>query len=162
MAQENVPLSDIMRAWSEIFMRHHMREFKQFIDEADLTFSQASTLSRLYFGSTCGNSEIADHLGVSDSAASQLVDRLVQRGLLARSEHADDRRVVQLALTEAGRLLMEQSAGRRFRWVEQLADALPVEQQAQIAAAFNLLIDAADRLDRAALASEPSAPSKTV
>ena len=40
---------------------------------------------------------------LSQPALSRMVDRLVERGLLERHEDAGDRRVVRLALTEAGR-----------------------------------------------------------
>lgn len=40
---------------------------------------------------------------LSQPALSRLVDRLVERGLVERCEDAGDRRVVRLALTEAGR-----------------------------------------------------------
>lgn len=40
---------------------------------------------------------------LSQPALSRMVDRLVERGLVERCEDAGDRRVVRLALTEAGR-----------------------------------------------------------
>ncbi len=143
-------ISETLRAWSEIFMHHNMREFKQFIDDEELSFSQASALSRLFFGNSCGNSDIAEHLGVTDAAASQVVDRLVQRGLLSRSERPDDRRVRQLEITDAGRRLMEKSVAMRFRWMERLTAELSGEQQNLVDSALMLLIEAVNRLDKAA------------
>lgn len=47
--------------------------------------------------------ELARALGVSSSAATQLVDELVQKGYLLRRESADDRRVQTLSLNERSR-----------------------------------------------------------
>lgn len=47
--------------------------------------------------------EVISDLGVAKQTASQLVDTLVVRGYLERSEDPDDRRRVLLALTERGR-----------------------------------------------------------
>jgi DNA-binding MarR family transcriptional regulator len=46
---------------------------------------------------------LVEQLGVTKQAAGQLIDSLVQRGYLSRSPDADDRRRVNVALTERGR-----------------------------------------------------------
>jgi DNA-binding MarR family transcriptional regulator len=46
---------------------------------------------------------LVQQLRVSKQAAGQLIDSLVQRGYLSRSPDADDRRRVNIALTERGR-----------------------------------------------------------
>ena len=47
--------------------------------------------------------ELARHLGISLSAATGLVDRLVQRGLVERDNDPDDRRIVCVRLAPAGK-----------------------------------------------------------
>ena len=54
---------------------------------------------------------LAAGLGISPSAASQQVDKLVARGLLSRGEDPADRRHVRLDLTESG----QQAAGEISR-----------------------------------------------
>lgn len=44
--------------------------------------------------------DVADFMGVTNAAASRAIDRLVQRGLIDRSVSREDRRAVDLALTE--------------------------------------------------------------
>ena len=51
-------------------------------------------------GATAG--DLVRQLGVSKQAASQLIDTLVLRGYLARHENPDDRRRVDIELTERG------------------------------------------------------------
>src|SRR6266511_3852988 len=47
-------------------------------------------------------SNVADHLGVTRSTASVVVDRLVRRKLVRRTEHPQERRCVVLSLTAIG------------------------------------------------------------
>jgi DNA-binding MarR family transcriptional regulator len=89
-----------------------------------------------------GVSEVGDHLGVSNAAASQMVDRLVQQGLLERVESPADRRMKQLTLTARGRALVEK-AKARHAWTATLAPALTREQPAVIITALGYLMEAA-------------------
>jgi len=50
---------------------------------------------------------IASCVKLSPAATSHLVDRLVQRGLVARSEHTVDRRQKQVSISPAGRALVD-------------------------------------------------------
>ncbi|MFQ5407787.1 MAG: MarR family winged helix-turn-helix transcriptional regulator [Anaerolineales bacterium] len=135
--------SRVLREWSEVFMQRSMREFKRFMEESGLTPAQIHTLMRLHFRGECGISQIGSHLGVTNAAASQMVDRLVQRGLVDRSEAPYDRRVKQLMLTDDGRALVQQSIDARQRWLEALTTSLDPEQQAAITTALILLTAAA-------------------
>ncbi|MBI3325984.1 MAG: MarR family transcriptional regulator [Nitrospinae bacterium] len=53
-------------------------------------------------------SSVADDLGVTRPTASALIDRLVRRGLVDRSEHPQERRHVVLALTPMGARHLQQ------------------------------------------------------
>ena len=74
-------------------------------------------------------SRLADLLGVSQSNASGLIDRLEERGFVVRTRVAEDRRIVLVTVTEAGTKLIQEN------------DALSDE----------LLRDVLARLDRAEL-----------
>ena len=138
-------LTEVVREWSEVFMHRSMRDFKRFMDETDLSFSQMSVLMRLFHGSNCGVSEIGEQLGITNAAASQTVDRMVQLGLIERTEDPDDRRAKRLALTQKGRTFMEKGIEARSQWVEGLTDALTPEQQNMIISALTLLTEAAHK-----------------
>jgi DNA-binding MarR family transcriptional regulator len=62
-------------------------------------------------------SPLADHLGTSLPAASQLVERLVQAGLIAREQHPRERRRVQLRLTETGASALAECDARTRAWL---------------------------------------------
>jgi DNA-binding MarR family transcriptional regulator len=136
-------LTDVVREWSEVFMSRSGRDFKRFMDETGLSFSQINVLMRLYHGGKCGISEIGERLGITNAAASQAIDRLVNLGVIERTEDPNDRRAKQLALTQAGRTLIEKGFEARRNWISGLTDALNPEQQTLIISALTLLTEAA-------------------
>ena len=136
-------LTEVVREWSEVFMRRSGRDFKRFMDETGLSFSQLNVLMRLYHGGNSGVSEIGEQMGVTSAAASQAIDRLVLQGLIERSEDPRDRRAKRLALTPKGRTVIESGIEARSRWVEGLTDALTPEQQSMTISALTLLTEAA-------------------
>ena len=138
-------LTEVIRDWSEVFMHRSMRDFRRFMDETGLSFSQINILMRLVHGKSTGVSEIGEQLGVTNAAASQAVDRLVQLDLIERTEDPEDRRAKRLALTQKGRVLIEKGIEARSKWIEGLTDALTPEQQNMIISALTLLTDAAQK-----------------
>jgi DNA-binding MarR family transcriptional regulator len=145
--QPTEQLTTTVREWSEVFMNRSMREFRRFMLETDLSFSQISVLMPLFHGRNFGVSEIGDRLGVTNAAASQAVDRLVQLGLVERTEDPDDRRAKRLGLTPKGHELVEKGIGARSQWVEGLTGALTPEQQSLITTALRLLTEAVRQIE---------------
>jgi DNA-binding MarR family transcriptional regulator len=108
---------------------------------------QINTLMRLHYQGSCGISDIGNQLGVTNAAASQMVERLVQQGLIERGEHPNDRRAKQLTLTRKGQEFIQQGIAARRRWMEELATTLTREQQADIVMALACLTEAARKLE---------------
>jgi DNA-binding MarR family transcriptional regulator len=73
--------------------------------KAHLTVEQFQVLRRIRKGST-SVSKLADVSQTSRSAVSKAVDALVNHGLVSRSQNADDRRNIPLALTLEGERLL--------------------------------------------------------
>lgn len=136
-----------IRKWADIFMQRSMREFLVFSRNNGLSMSQMATLFRLKHSKVCDVSDVGEHLGVTNAAASQMVDRLVQFGYVERAEDPEDRRVRQLTLTPRGEAVVEESIAARSKWMEQLADAFTEEQQEDILSALNMLMDAATQIE---------------
>ena len=136
-----------LRDWAEIFMTHSMREWVRFVKSSGLSMPQFSTLMRLYYHGGCGISEISAHLVVTAPAASQMVDRLVQMGLLERGEDPNDRRAKQVTLSAKGRALIEKGIEARNRWSEELTTKLTAEQRGIVVEALTFLTEAASKLD---------------
>jgi DNA-binding MarR family transcriptional regulator len=72
--------------------------------------------------------DVADFLDVSNAAASRAIDRLVQRGLVHRAIAPDNRRAVDLTLTEVGKDLLRQFQELRDREVTRLLGDYPADK----------------------------------
>jgi DNA-binding MarR family transcriptional regulator len=87
----------------------------------ELTLAQYRLLAMVASGDERA-SQLAGRLALSKPTVTAVVDGLVERGLLARSEVAADRRVVRLTLTPAGRSAL---AATEAAMAEQLARLVP-------------------------------------
>jgi DNA-binding MarR family transcriptional regulator len=89
-------------------------------------------------------SELAEAKGISRPAISQAVDLLVGKGLVTRRQNVEDRRFVQLELTDEGSELLSAIFRENRIWMEQKLSNLTPEQMAQIIAALDVLKSAFD------------------
>lgn len=140
------PLVDSLRKWTEIFMRRSMRNFIHFARESGLSMLQLGALFHIQRGAS-GVSDLGDDIGVTNAAASQMLERLVQLQLVQRSEDPHDRRVKQMVLTEKGQTVLQESIYARQSWFENLANTLSDSEKGQVVAALNILVDKANMLD---------------
>jgi DNA-binding MarR family transcriptional regulator len=143
------PLVTTLEHWIDVFMHRSMRNFIQYARNTGLSMSQLGALFHLNSMGTSGVTDLGDHLGVTSAAASQMLDRLLQQGLIQRSEDPHDRRVRQIDLTEEGCRILEESIQARQSWLDELADAVPDSEKEPIIAALNTLIERADQIGKA-------------
>lgn len=88
-------------------------------------------------------SRLAEILGVTSATASGIVERIERRGLVERLHRAEDRRVVECALTEQGERITREMAGARLDAFRQM---LAVLTPAELAQFDRLLTLVAERL----------------
>jgi DNA-binding MarR family transcriptional regulator len=136
-----------IRAWMDVFMHRSMRGWGLFAKSTGLSMPQFSILMQLHYRGACGMSEISERFEVTPAAASQLVDKLVQSGFIAREEDPSDRRAKTLNLTDKGRALIRQGIEERYRWVDQLAEKLTDGERVQIGEALNIMTRAAEAME---------------
>jgi DNA-binding MarR family transcriptional regulator len=129
-----------LREWAEAFMSSSMGAFLQFAKEHGVSVPQIGALFHINSRGTCGVSDIGDDLGVTHPAASQMLERLVQSGLVERHEDPDDRRAKQIVLTERGHLVVMGSLEARQRWFTALADVLSPHERDLAAEALRTLV----------------------
>ena len=72
------------------------------LDEHDLTSAQWGPLLRLHTRGAAPVAELARWLNLDAGATTRLLDRLEKKGLCKRVRSTEDRRVVQVELTEGG------------------------------------------------------------
>ena len=135
MAMPVMPRTDELaasiRQLMESFFMRSMRDWTRYVKGTGLSIPQFGLMMRLFHGGSCGVHDVGEHFAITSAAASQLVEKLVQAGLVERAEDPDDRRARRLTLTEKGRSLVTESVEERYRWLRQLVDGLsPQERRA--------------------------------
>jgi DNA-binding MarR family transcriptional regulator len=114
----------------------------------------AATLTRLATSGPHRLTELATAEGVSQPSMSSLVGRLVDQGLVARTDDPHDARAVQLSLTPAGEALVAQRRAARTARLEAALAALSRDDVARIADAVPALTRLADALRRSSTSAE--------
>ena len=140
-------LIQIMRQLMDFAMHHSMRERAHFAKATGLSMPQFGILMQLHYRGNCGVSDIGERFDITNAAASQLVEKLVQSGLIQREEDPNDRRAKLLNLTDKGRDLIQQGIEQRYRWVDQLAAKLSAEERAKVSEALRIMNQAAKELE---------------
>jgi DNA-binding MarR family transcriptional regulator len=140
------PLVDSLRKWTQVFMQRSVRNFFRYSRDSGLSMSQLGALFHMQ-RSKCSVSDLGNVMGISNAAASQMLERLVQLELIQRSEDPQDRRFKHIALTDKGRQVLQESISASQRWYESLARIMSESEKGQVVTALNILVDKANQLD---------------
>ena len=104
-----------------------------------VTLSQYRSLVVLASRGPQSVATLAEAVAVTPPTASRLCERLVRKGLVRRRTDRHDRRQVRLALTEAGRELIDTVTERRRQEIADLLASVPPETQRSVVAALRQL-----------------------
>jgi DNA-binding MarR family transcriptional regulator len=140
-------LIQTLRQFMDLAMHHTMHERVHFAKAVGLSMPQLGVLMQLHYRGNCGVSDISDRFDITNAAASQMVDKLVQSQLIQREEDPQDRRAKLLNLTEKARELMQRNMEERYRWVGQLAKKLTPEERTKVVEALSIMTKAAQELE---------------
>jgi DNA-binding MarR family transcriptional regulator len=139
--------SQSLRKWMDTFSHRSMRDSARFVKNSGYSMPQFFLLMQVYRQEHCGISDLSDYLEITNAAVSQLVDKLVQAGMLTRNEDPNDRRAKKVALSPEGRAFLEQGFKERYLWVDQLEDQLSEEEEQKVAEALKILNNAIMKLE---------------
>ena len=131
----------IFREWAMIVTHRSNRGHFHYARENGLSRSMLGTLFRLYHKKNVSVTGLSDHLGVSSAAASQMLERLVEDGLIQRVEDPDDRRMKKITLTERGDRVVKGLIQAQTSWIKDLAKEFTADERSQIIAAMQLMIE---------------------
>ena len=112
----------------------------------DLTLQQLRALMEVAKDPGLAGHTLGGRLGVGAPTASGIIDRLVEKGLVQRTEDPDDRRVRRVTLTEAGQeqvLTMDSIFGRLMG---EVAQSLSLDDMDLLVRASQTLLSALDRV----------------
>ncbi|MGH6657700.1 MAG: MarR family winged helix-turn-helix transcriptional regulator, partial [Actinocrinis sp.] len=85
---------------------------------------------------------LAEHLEVNPSTALRMVERLSAAGMVDKLANPDNRRQVQLSLTDAGRQVVRQATENRRAQITTIVEAMEPERRADLIAALRAFTEA--------------------
>ncbi len=103
-------------------VRQHFREVEE---TCGVTGSQLWILQEVAKTPDIGVSELADCLSIHQSTCSQLVEKLVHRGLVIKERSKEDQRRVGLCLTEEASKILKNAPGPAEGILPEALQALP-------------------------------------
>jgi DNA-binding MarR family transcriptional regulator len=137
----------IVLDWSTVFMRLSMHDFHRYVRATGQSLGQMNVLLHLYYKGPTEVMNFSDLMQVSHAGASQMVERMVQQGIVQRVESPDDRRVRMVHITDSGRRIVEDSISARRAWMENLMASLNPEEKKEIAQALLTLTEKAAQIE---------------
>ncbi len=141
------PLLPLLQEWTGTSLRRSMRGMILFMKENELSMSQIGALFQIQRGKS-NVSDLGERLDITIAAASQMLERLGQMGLIQRLEDPQDRRAKKLVLTDKGSQVLQESVQARQSWLADLAATFSAREKEQIAAAIKIMIDKNNQLDQ--------------
>jgi DNA-binding MarR family transcriptional regulator len=140
-------INQSLREWMDIFMHRSMRGWSQFAKSTGLSMPQFSILMQLHHKGPCGMSQISERFDISNAAASQLAEKLVQSEYIERAEDPADRRAKVLQIAPKGKELIDAGVNERHRWMDELVKTLSVEEKSKVHEGLIILTEAARKLE---------------
>jgi MarR family transcriptional regulator, organic hydroperoxide resistance regulator len=136
-----------LREWMDVFMHRSMRSWHRFAKSTGVSMPQFSILMQLHHKGACGMSQISERFDISNAAASQLVDKLVQNEYVERAEDPTDRRAKVLQIAPKGKSLIEAGTLERHRWLDELVKNLSADEKSKVQEGLIILTQAAKKLE---------------
>ena len=129
----------------EFFMQRSLRGIMGSMKQDGLSMPQIYTLMYLYHEGEVRISDIGVLMDVGKAAASQLVERLAQQGLVERVEDENDRRAKKIRLLPKSLAMIEKGLKVQRRQMGELMGELSAEKMMVVQDAFGYLIEAMSR-----------------
>ena len=112
----------------------------------DLTMAQLKAVMLLCRTGRAKGRELADGLGIAPSAATPLVDRLVEQKLARREDDPADRRIVWIVPTRKAMAIYDELLHTSQDVLEDVINEVPAKDRKAVRESVQLLADAANRV----------------
>jgi DNA-binding MarR family transcriptional regulator len=112
----------------------------------DLTMAQLKAMMLIVQSGGVRSRELADGLGIAPSAATPLVDRLVEQKLARREDDPGDRRIIWIRPTTKAQALHEQLLQTNQDVLADVINALPDDARPKVQESVRLLLESAERV----------------
>lgn len=125
---------------SDMVSRSSITDRFHFLQENDLSHSQMMSLVFLDRNEQVSINTISKHLGITNAAVSQFIDRMEKNGLVVRTPNPQDRRIKLLELTDKGREVVKLARQSHHRWITQLVASLDPEELPLIEKSIKIIL----------------------
>ena len=115
---------------------------------ADLTPTMRAAVGTIAREGPITLGELAAIEQVAPPTATKVVAKLEEQGLVEREDDPSDRRVVRVALSDAGRRWLDADRRRRHAWLAERIDALPKADRRRLHDAIEVLDHLVTGVDR--------------
>ncbi len=112
------------------------------IFRSGVTMSQCSTILAIGKKGPMTMSALSEWMSLATSTITRIVDNLVRDGYIERSQDPQDRRVVQVSLTEEGQELFQAIKEIYHEYHRRIVECIPAEELHQVVECLALLIEA--------------------
>ena len=143
MPEEDIQsfVNEIQRLFPRI-MRYLDAEATRELIGLEVTPSQMNALVSLYGTDDLPMGELAELLGLTESAATRLVDRLINMNLVRRGRDGSDRRIVRVRLSSYGTQLAELVLSRRQEQFTRFAERMKSHERFKLIEGLSALLAA--------------------
>lgn len=131
---------NVLEQFVQLFTQHVIRDVVTLTKETGLSMPQINVLLHLYFIESSEIANIKNYIAGDFVAATQIIDRLVQRGLVERTRLEEDRRVRIVRLSDAGKTLVLESINSRRDWIHYLSGQFSPEEKDLLEQAMPILV----------------------
>ncbi len=139
-------LAIVLGAYPRIHFACRVREVRDAVSGTGLTEHQVRTLGHLGEEDPTMVTELADYMGVTPSTMSLNLKRLEAGGFITRSRDPEDRRVMNVLLTDGGRRMRDSATLLDPDRVDAMLSGLRPDDRRKALEGLVLLAEAADRL----------------
>ena len=133
--------------------RRTLREFERLIAEtyycscagSRVSVAQCHLLLGIQEEQPINITELSESLGLDRSTVSRTAEALASRGLVAREENPQDRRISKLVLTQEGVDTAERIHKENDQYFTRVFSSIPKERRKEVLKGFDLLVQACRR-----------------
>ena len=118
--------------WLRLVSNNVSNSFAKKLNWIDITVAEWVVLREIYDNETITSTKISNITGLTKGAVSKLIDRLVQKNYILRSESKQDRRFQNIVLTKTGKEIVPTLAQLADENDEDFFSKLNTEEKEQL------------------------------
>lgn len=118
-------------------------------DDGEVTMAQYQALKHIEHHGPCTIGSLVEGLGISQPAATMLVDRMVKRGLVGREPGRTDRRQMEVSLTDRARDLLRRADEERAERLSKVLSRMDRKEREQLLVSLERFVSAAVEMESA-------------